>query len=95
MSKMVTKHRHLSAGWGQDQIYHTVSSPLLNLHISPLGVVPKKASGEYRIIHHLSHPRGSSVNDAIDSELCLDKYTSFDAAVAMVRVLGCGVLLAK
>ena len=30
---------------------------------SPLGVVPKKIPGEFRLIHHLSFPRGVSVND--------------------------------
>lgn len=27
--------------------------------LSPLGVVPKKAPGQFRMIHHLSFPRGS------------------------------------
>ena len=39
------------------------SPPLPNFRVSPLGVVPKKAPGEYRLIHHLSFPRGASVND--------------------------------
>ena len=30
-----------------------------NYRVSPLGVVPKKAPGEFRMIHHLSHPEGS------------------------------------
>ena len=34
-----------------------------NYKISPLGVVPKKTPGKFRIIHHLSYPEGSSVND--------------------------------
>ena len=33
--------------------------------VSPLGVVPKKTPGEFRMIHHLSYPEGSSVNDFI------------------------------
>lgn len=44
--------------------------PLPHLIVSPLGVVPKKAPGEYRLIHHLSFPLGSSVNDGIPKELC-------------------------
>lgn len=44
--------------------------PLPNLLVSPLGVVPKKAEGEFRLIHHLSYPKGASVNDAIAPELC-------------------------
>ncbi|XP_067044266.1 uncharacterized protein, partial [Acropora muricata] len=42
--------------------------PLHPFRISPLGVVPKKTPGEFRLIHHLSYPKGSSVNDGIDSE---------------------------
>ena len=37
--------------------------PLPNLRISPLGVIPKKVQGEFRMIHHLSFPFGASVND--------------------------------
>ena len=32
--------------------------PFSNLRISPLGVVPKKDSGKFRLIHHLSYPKG-------------------------------------
>lgn len=32
-------------------------SPISNLQISSLGVVPKKKPGEYRLIHHLSFSR--------------------------------------
>jgi hypothetical protein len=42
-----------------------VSRPLSTLRISPLGLVPKK-DGDFRIIHHLSYPALSSVNDFID-----------------------------
>ncbi|XP_053106618.1 uncharacterized protein LOC128325152 isoform X1 [Hemicordylus capensis] len=69
--------------------------PLPDLRISPLGVVPKKASGEYRLIHHLSFPHGSSVNDGIPEGLCSVKYTSFDQAVQVVRSCGRGALMAK
>ena len=34
--------------------------PFENLQVSPLGLVPKKTPGEYRLIHHLSYPEGSS-----------------------------------
>ena len=41
-----------------------------NLRVSPIGLVPKaKTAGSgWRIIHHLSHPTGRSVNDFIDPE---------------------------
>ncbi|XP_077773920.1 uncharacterized protein LOC144325210 [Podarcis muralis] len=69
--------------------------PFHNLHISPLGVVPKKAPGEFRLIHNLSHPRGTSVNDAIPPELCSVKYASLDHAIKMIRKFGRAALLAK
>ena len=40
------------------------SPPLSPFLISPLGLVPKKVQGEFRLIHHLSFPTGFSVNDA-------------------------------
>jgi hypothetical protein len=61
--------------------------------VAPLGTVPKKGSDEHRRIHHLSYPRGSSVNDWIDDiELT---YASFDDAIALIRSLGPNALLAK
>ena len=69
--------------------------PLPNLRISPLGLVPKKEPGEFRLIHHLSYPSGKSLNDFIDAKLCSVQYTSFDEAVHMVQDLGRGCLLEK
>lgn len=69
--------------------------PFPNLHISPLGIVPKKAPGEFRLIHNLSHPNGTSVNDVIPPELCSVKYASLDHAIKMIRKFGPGALLAK
>ena len=39
--------------------------PLSSLRLSPLGLIPKKAPGEFRLIHHLSFPYGTSVNSHI------------------------------
>lgn len=69
--------------------------PFPQFRVSPIGLVPKKQPGEFRLIHHLSYPQGFSVNDFIDSELCSVQYTSFDAAVAMVQEFGKNTLLAK
>ena len=44
------------------------SPPFPNFRVSPLGVVPKKAPGEYRFIHHLLFSRDASVNDGISTE---------------------------
>ncbi|XP_067323909.1 uncharacterized protein [Anolis sagrei] len=69
--------------------------PTPHFRVSPLGIVPKKAAGEYRLIHHLSYPKGDSVNDAIPDEQCSVSYTSFDAAVRLLRQYGTGAELAK
>ena len=50
--------------------------PLPNLRVSPLGLVPKKEPGQYRLKHHLSFPCGDSVNDLIDPQLCSVQNTS-------------------
>ncbi|XP_052799424.1 uncharacterized protein LOC128231043 [Mya arenaria] len=60
----------------------------LNLRINPIGLVPKKAAGQFRMIHHLSYPKGSSVNDFIDEDLSTVNYSSFDDAVAHLLELG-------
>ena len=45
------------------------SEPLLpNLRISTLGFIPKKAQGEFRMIHQLSFLFGTLVNDFILQE---------------------------
>jgi len=58
-------HKELEAGRLSGQF---MTRPLYPFQISPLGVVPKKTPGEFRLIHHLSYPWGSSVNDGIAPE---------------------------
>lgn len=69
--------------------------PFENLRVSPLGVVPKKEIGKFRLIHHLSYPKGESVNDGIPRDEASVSYVSFDRAVILVRNAGSGALLAK
>ena len=69
--------------------------PLPNFRVSPLGVVPKKASGEYRLIHHLSFPSRSSVNDGISTEDTSVQYARVDDAFTMIKQLGQGCFLTK
>ena len=69
--------------------------PFSNLQVSPLGLVPKKNPGEFRLIHHLSHPEGSSVNDHIPHELCTVQYQTIDNAISAIKEIGVGALLAK
>ena len=51
--------------------------PFQNLQVSPIGLVPKKKQGEYRIIHHLSYPEGGSINDFIGDELYAKIYGTY------------------
>ena len=63
--------------------------------MSPVGVVPKKASGEFRIIHNLSYPEGTSVNDKISSSACSVSYVSIEDAIHLVKTSGVGSYMAK
>lgn len=69
--------------------------PFPTLQCSPIGVVPKKEPGEFRMIHHLSYPEGKSINDSIPNECCSVTYSTVDDAVALIKKLGTGCLLAK
>lgn len=62
--------------------------PIQTLRVSPIGLVPKKSSDKFRLIHHLSYPAGESLNDYIDPDNCSVQYTSFDKAVEMIQALG-------
>lgn len=69
--------------------------PFDTFRTSPLGIVPKKSPGEFRLIHHLSYPAGSSVNDGIPKELATVRYATIDDAIRLVKSLGNGCFLAK
>nr|XP_006812762.1 PREDICTED: uncharacterized protein LOC100370892 [Saccoglossus kowalevskii] len=69
--------------------------PFNNLRISPLGLVPPKQPNKFRLIHHLSCPSGSSINDGIPAELATVQYANIDDAVKIIRDLGLGCFLAN
>jgi hypothetical protein len=71
------------------------SPPLTNLQVSPLGIVPKKTPGEFRMIHHLSFPEGLSINDNIPQQFCSVHYQSIDDAISAIKKVGVGALLSK
>ena len=50
--------------------------PLSPFRVSPLGVIPKKTPSEFRLIHHLSYPKGSSVNNSISPEFSSVRYSA-------------------
>jgi hypothetical protein len=72
-----------------------VHPPFPNLQVSPIGLVPKKNSGEFRLIHHLSYPEGGSINDHIPRDLCSVQYQSIATAIDKIKQVGTGALLAK
>jgi hypothetical protein len=69
---------------------------ILNVQVNPFGVIPKlHQPGRWRLILDLSHPRGKSVIDGIEPELCSLTYASIDDAVEVVIKKGKGTSLAK
>lgn len=71
------------------------SPPFPNFRLSPLSIVPKKEPGSYRLIHNLSYPEKSSLNDCTDKSNASVQYATFDDALSLLRKFGCGALMAK
>jgi hypothetical protein len=72
--------------------------PFDNFVVSPLGLVPKKESNKFRLIHDLSYPKlgeTPSVNDGISPDDAAISYETFDVVVALIHRMGRGALLAK
>jgi len=63
--------------------------------ISPLGLVPKKAEGEFHLIHHLSFPKGSSLNDGISPDHTSVSYATVEDAIRRIKSVGSSCFLAK
>ena len=71
------------------------TSPFPSTKISPVGLIPKAVPGEYRVIHHLSHPSGSSINDSIPREHVQVSYGSVDDAIEVILSHNFPVFMAK
>lgn len=71
------------------------SPPFLCFNTNPLGAVPKKQTGKWRLILHLSHPQGHSVNDGIPVDEFSLRYITIDSATDAIMSLGKGCHLAK
>lgn len=64
--------------------------------VSRFGVIPKSHQpGKWRLIVDLSHPKGASVNDGIERDLCSLSYVSVDDAIRAILAQGRGTMLAK
>ena len=72
-----------------------LKSPFDKFVVSPLGLRPKKTPGEFRVIHHLSYPHGSSINDGIPREHASVHYASITQAIRLIIIMGKGSLLSK
>ena len=89
------------ACWGQTHLEVFLFAMRLLAHGRIPGLLKKKASprctyhGSYRLIHHLSHPAGSSTNDNIPEDLCTVQYQTIENAIAHIRALGQGCFMAK
>ena len=69
--------------------------PFSQFQCSPVGLVEKKEKGSYRMIHHLSYPEGSSVNDQIDPEWSSVSYANIGDAIDLVINLCPKTFMAK
>ena len=70
--------------------------PFKDVVISPLGLIPKKEPGAFRLIHDLSFPKGDSVNSGIPREYCSVSYEDYDYFVSILLAHeGRGCYIAK
>ena len=72
-----------------------LSPPFQNFVCSSLGIVPKKDPSEFCLIHHLSYPDGSSVNDHIPHERSSIHYTTISNAISVIKQAGAGCFTTK
>jgi len=69
--------------------------PFENFRCSPLGIVSKNDPSEFRLIHHLSYPPGSSVNDCIPEVCSSVHYASINDAISVINRKGAGCFMTK
>ncbi|XP_033758566.1 uncharacterized protein LOC117340891 [Pecten maximus] len=72
-----------------------INSPYEQFHVSPIGVVPKKEPGKFRMIHHLSYPKGLSINDGISPASSTVQYATISDAIGHIKQQGQNSFLAK
>ena len=70
------------------------STPFPVMRLSGIGVVPKKGN-KLRLIHHLSSPRGDSVNDHIHRKFVNLQYITVDDTIQAIIKSGPGTYLSK
>ena len=87
-------NKELQKGHIQGPFRHPPFSPFI---ISPIGLVPKKDSGKFRLIHDLSYPKNdvTSVNANIPREFCAVKYEDLDVVIDLIVKRGKGCYVGK
>lgn len=71
-----------------------VPNPSIPFISSPLGLVPKHDGG-FRRIHHLSHPKGRSVNDHIPDGAGELRYIKFQEVLNLILKAGRHCIIMK
>ena len=71
------------------------SPPFPVFRISPLSLVPKKGEGKFRLIHDLSFPKGSSLNDRISSGHTRVSHATVKDVIRRMKTVGSTCLLAN
>ena len=69
--------------------------PFTEQIVSPIGLQPKKTKNKFRLITHLSYPKGNSVNDGINKDFASVKYASVSDAINILKKLGSNAYMAK
>jgi hypothetical protein len=59
--------------------------PFKTFVCSPLGLVPKKEAGQFRLIHDVPYPRGNSVNSCIPPEFTLFSTNTLKLSLILYR----------
>lgn len=72
-----------------------LSPPFDPFHVSPIGLCLKKDPNKFRMIHHLSFPKGGSVNDFIPQEYSTVQYTTVQDAICGIKLYNSPCFLAK
>ena len=71
------------------------SPPFQSFSVLPLGLIPNKTPGDFRMIHYLSFPKGMSINDGIASENTHVQYATVADTIRLIKGAGTGCFLAK
>ena len=85
-SNFVTTKLSREIGMGRVAGPFDVPTPA-DVILSPLGVVPKKTPGEYKLIHDLSFPKLDSVNSHIEKVYTEVTYELFDHCLSIVPTI--------